>query len=110
MSNYARGAAFERRVQSLMEQLGYCTIRSSGSHSPADIWCAKRDKPLLLIQCKISGYVGVHEWNEFYDFCNQAGARPIVAEKVRGGAVYREITGKKSGAHKAQPWEVITIE
>jgi len=34
---YQRGAAFERRVQQLLERQGWRVIRSAGSHSPVDL-------------------------------------------------------------------------
>ena len=52
MSNYARGANFERRVKKMLEKDCWFVIRSAGSHSPVDLVAIKRDE-IKLIQCKI---------------------------------------------------------
>jgi Holliday junction resolvase len=54
MSNYSRGANFERRVQKYFENAGYFVLRSAGSHSPVDLVTLKGGE-ISLIQCKTDG-------------------------------------------------------
>lgn len=58
MTNYHRGAYFERRVQRYYEKLGYLVIRSAGSHSPIDLVALKAGE-VKLIQCKVNGVIRV---------------------------------------------------
>ena len=73
-------------------------MRSAGSHSPADL-VAMRGGELVCVQCKRNGRLDPGEWNEFWDFCQRAGALPVLA--VPGpqgrGVTYHELTGRKDG-------------
>lgn len=107
-TNYRNGAAFEHQVRKDMEENGYAVMRSAGSHSPADLLALRKGRVTLAIQCKRNGRLDPGEWNEFCDWCELAGAAPILAEKVRGGIKYHLITGKKDGSKGKQPmrdWE-----
>ena len=53
MTNYERGANFERRVKKEYEKLGYYVMRSAGSHGVADLVALKRNTIPIIIQCKI---------------------------------------------------------
>jgi Holliday junction resolvase len=55
MSNYSRGANFERRVRKHLEQQGWVVFRSAGSHSPADLIALKAGE-VMLVQCQLDGY------------------------------------------------------
>lgn len=37
VTNYARGATYERKAKATLESQGYSVMRSAGSHSPADL-------------------------------------------------------------------------
>ena len=53
MSNYKRGANFERRIRAKEERKGNLAIRSSGSHTIIDLVIIdKQNKIIKLIQCK----------------------------------------------------------
>ena len=52
---YARGYAFELKVRSYLENLGYAVFRVGGSHSPADL-IALGSGMTWLIQCQRSKY------------------------------------------------------
>jgi len=54
MSNYSRGANFERRVRKYLENEGWVVFRSAGSHSPADLIALKAGE-VKLIQCQTDG-------------------------------------------------------
>lgn len=103
MRNYQNGAAFENQTKRDMEANGYAVMRSAGSHSPADLLALRKGRVSLGIQCKRNGRLDPEEWNEFYDWCQLAGAAPILAEKVRGDIEYHLITGKKDGSKSKQP-------
>ena len=103
--NYQNGAAFERQCKKDLEAMGYCVVRSAGSHSPADLVAMNRNRVTLGIQCKRNGRLDPEEWNGFFDWCHLAGIAPVLAEKVRGGIKYHVITGEKTGSGK-QPMQV----
>lgn len=63
MTQYARGATFERQVMKDLARFGWEVFRSAGSHGKADV-VAIRPGRILLIQCKISGEIDRAEWNE----------------------------------------------
>ncbi len=56
MSQYSRGANFERRVKRYLEEQGWVVFRSAGSHSPADLIALKTGE-VNLIQCKLHGAI-----------------------------------------------------
>lgn len=106
-TNYTRGAAFERKVAKDLEGYGYVTVRSAGSHSPADV-IAMHYGIIVAVQCKLNGRLDPNEWNELWDFCLLAGAKPIVAapqtDGRKTGIIYRRLTSRKDGGGR-QPWE-----
>jgi len=53
--NYNRGRAFEYRVAKLYRDKGWFVFRSAGSHSPADLVCAKAGE-IIAIQCQTDKY------------------------------------------------------
>ena len=55
-TNYRRGADFERACQKDLERQGFDTVRSAGSHRPADIWADMGDSR-RKIQCKLDGRI-----------------------------------------------------
>ena len=104
-TNYTRGANFERKVAKDLERYGYVTIRSAGSHKPADV-IAMLGGRTIAIQCKRDGVLGPDEWNKFWEWAKVAGATPILASKgPRGrGIIYSRLTSRKDGRGR-QPLE-----
>ena len=106
-TNYQRGADFERSVVKDLEGHGYASIRSAGSHKPADVVAMKVGET-LAIQCKRDGILRPDEWNKFYCWAAIAGAIPILASKgPRGsGIIYHRLTGRKVGRGRQPlaPW------
>ena len=96
MSNYSRGRAFEYAVRDDMRGRGFVAVRSPASKSPADVYCMSRDMD-VLIQCKADGRLPPKEWNDFMDYCDKAGAIPVLAMRDnRGrGIVYKLLTDRK---------------
>lgn len=116
MSNYSRGASFERKVASDLEAFGYVTVRSAGSHSPADVLATRRSllgvvygvAEVVAVQCKTNGRLDPDEWNEFWEWCAKGGALPILAQRgAKGhGVIYSRLTSRKdvSGRQPLEPW------
>lgn len=108
VSNYSRGANFERQVIKILTMKGYAAIRAAGSHSPADIW-ATRDGKLFFIQCKLDGRLSPGEWNEFYKYATENGAEPIMASRpYRGSVAFHHLRGLKEKGGR-QPMEAMEL-
>ena len=52
MTNYSRGAIFERKVKKAFEDEGWVVIRSAGSHGQFDLVCISAYGSIMLLQCK----------------------------------------------------------
>ena len=82
MSNYRRGADFERAVRAHLAENGYEVIRSAGSKTKVDLVAIKTGD-LLLIQCKLpNSQVSSGDWNKLRTLARQCDGRPILAIKV----------------------------
>lgn len=83
-SQYRRGATFEYAVCKALSAMGYDTQRTAGSHSPVDIIAVHKVEPesLLFLQAKLSGTITKAKKQEFREFCQRAGAIPLIAEKA----------------------------
>jgi Holliday junction resolvase len=55
LTNYERGAKFERKVKKMLESLGLFVVRSAGSHGPVDLVALSTSK-VFLLQCKAEKY------------------------------------------------------
>jgi Holliday junction resolvase len=53
MTNYAKGAKYERKLGELLEREGYFVVRAAGSHSAVDL-VAVGESNIKLIQVKSS--------------------------------------------------------
>lgn len=102
VTQYSRGRDFEYRVLKDMNKRGYLSLRSPASKSPADIYCMAKGS-LIFVQCKLTGVLGVQEWNEFLDYCEAVGATPVMAENDCGSIKYHLITKKKDNSRRKQP-------
>ena len=84
--NYAKGRAFEYRVQNHLRKKGYYVIRSYGSKGLYDLIAIppSNDKNIqnypLMIQCKTNGYI-----------------KPVERESL------------KSNRYKWQGWQIIAV-
>ena len=110
MSRYSRGAAFEYQVKHDLESKGFVCVRAAGSHTPVDVYAFGNGR-IVFVQCKTDGRLDPGEWNELIDYCELAGATPILADKPRRGVIrYRQLTGKKDKQRNVNPpiedWEV----
>ena len=101
MTQYARGAVFERKVAALLTDDGYLVIRSAGSHGEADLVALKPGQ-VLLVQAKTSGRLDPGEWNAFHKAAEAVGALPLLAHRpAPGKVVYWRLTGPKVTRGKA---------
>lgn len=107
MTNYARGAEFERRIKRHLETNGYAVIRSAGSHSLIDLIALKPGQT-LLVQCKIHGHLGPADRTALTEFAAWLNIDPthdylpVMATKTKtGGHIeYRHVTN----AHCRERW------
>lgn len=53
MTNYSRGATFERKIKKEYEGDGWYVIRSAGSRGPVDLVAIHWQLGVELIQCKL---------------------------------------------------------
>ncbi len=90
---YNRGRAKEYRVMELLREEGWVAGRSAGSHSPVDIFAAKKGK-VLLVQVK-NGQARV-KTEELMELVKWAEAFDADAEvwhfKGRGNLVKRRVS------------------
>lgn len=109
MTQYARGAVFERKVAGLLADDGYLVVRAAGSHGHADLVALKAGQ-VVLVQCKTSGALPPGEWNPFYEAAERVGAVALLAHRPAPGKVeYRRLTGLKV-PRKDAPYEVWTAD
>lgn len=90
MTQYARGANFEREIRNDLDGKGYFCVRSAGSHSPVDI-LALDEGCTLFIQAKTGGAISLADWNALYNLASRYRCIPLVAERCDGKIKYSEI-------------------
>lgn len=103
MTQYRKGADFERLVRTDLLARELDVIRSAGSKTKVDL-VAFGAGQCFVIQCKLAGVISKDEWDEFYALAQRGGARPILAMKgPRGTPVqYYLLTGRKLPYRKLQ--------
>ncbi|MBS7653262.1 hypothetical protein KEJ13_09075 [Candidatus Bathyarchaeota archaeon] len=75
---YEKGRGFEYKVKRHLEGVGYTVFRSGGSRGPADLVAIKRDE-VLLIQCRLHGYLNPKRRERLRVLAGNLGARAILA-------------------------------
>lgn len=70
---YRRGRRFEYRVRDHYQSEGYFVLRSPRSAGLADLVAIKKGK-VIMIQCKISGYLRPKDKRELYELAVSIGA------------------------------------
>lgn len=88
MSNYTRGAYFERSVMKRLSALGFYCVRSAGSHGVFDIVALLRDKTPLMIQCKTNGRIDPAERQALWLEAVKADALPVRARRVNKNTIF----------------------
>lgn len=106
MSQYRRGAEFERATRHALEADGYEVIRSAGSKGKVDLVAFKTGQ-ILFIQNKLNGLCAPAERSRLRELAAMVGALPIVAYSHKEGRAaatvrYRLLTG--DGPKAFEPW------
>ena len=99
--NYRHGYNFEVRVFFYFRKLGYFTVRSSGSHGPADVMAVRKGQ-VLAIQCKTNGYLPKEEKKELLDL-TKYGAIPILASRKGRKLFLKDLRDGSDFLPKAKP-------
>jgi Holliday junction resolvase len=86
-SNRQRGDYFERQTRDALEAHGWFVIRAAGSYGPADIVALRAGNTPLLVSCKLSGSIGPEERAVLTAHAEQAGARPVLAQRKKSARV-----------------------
>jgi Holliday junction resolvase len=90
MSNYSRGANFERRVQRYLEKQDWFVIRSAGSHSIIDL-VALSGGEVKLIQCKIDGVLSSAEREQLHELARDTKCQVYLFMRGEGSIIGEEI-------------------
>lgn len=102
MTQYRRGADFERTVKRLLETNGYDCIRSAGSRSPVDVVAFKPGQ-VVMVQAKLDGRCAPAERAELVRVAGLVGAVPVLAYRItRQGTRFRRLLG--TGAAEWAEW------
>jgi len=90
MSNYSRGANFERRVQRYFLKLEYFVVRSAGSHTLIDLVALKAGE-VKLIQCKTDGVLSRVEREQLQELAQQTGCQVMMISREGRRMICEEI-------------------
>ena len=92
MTNYARGAVFERTVKADLEAKDYFAMRSAGSHGIVDIVAINKGGEPWMVQCKIDGRMDRQDRAELSRKAELYCFIPIMASRLKGGKIrYRRL-------------------
>jgi Holliday junction resolvase len=84
MTNYSRGADFERKVKADLQANGWFVIRAAGSHGPVDLTAQAPGPTIAWIQCKRDGKMSLVDRRALQDLAKAFDATPILAYKDDG--------------------------
>jgi Holliday junction resolvase len=95
MTNYARGANFERQVKADLEGKGYLVIRAAGSHGIMDLvafqsqWNLEEGDAghIWFVQCKTNAKMLPMERKKLFEVSDKCGAWPILASRPKRGKI-----------------------
>ena len=77
---YRVGRQFEYRVRDIYKSKGYFVLRSPGSLGPVDL-VAIRKGEVLLIQCKVAGYMRPKERSALLELSDPIGGKALCAAR-----------------------------
>lgn len=114
MNTTAAGKRAEAKVRADLTDNGYSIVTSHLSRGAADMVAAKPAQR-LVVQVKRSlrsgGGVAKDEWNALIDLAEAWTALPIVAvASPRAEICYFELTGRKDGSRRRQPWRPFVLD
>lgn len=92
MTNYSRGADFERAVKKDMERNGWLVTRAAGSHGLWDLKAVAPAPVVALVQCKRDGKLSIDERRSLRDVAWAFDCIPVLAYKD-DGIKYSHIDG-----------------
>lgn len=91
MTNYSRGADFERAVKADLEGKGWFVVRSAGSHGAVDLVAIGEGGVIRFIQAKINGKMSWKDREEITELAAEYGAEAIMASRPRRGMIDYEV-------------------
>jgi len=108
MTNYRRGADFERTVQDDLEKRGYLAFRVAGSKGVADVVAFPPfPGPPWLVQAKTNGKMSPAERKALSRAAHSYRAVPIKASRPKRGAIlYERYHGFASAGYQ---WSEISL-
>jgi Holliday junction resolvase len=92
MTQYSRGADFERKVGKDLQAHGWFSNRSAGSRGVIDLMAVAPGPEVLFIQCKRDGRLSIEDRRDLYNLALAFHATPILAYNDKG-VRYSEIQG-----------------
>ena len=115
MTNYRRGADFERRVCVDLTSYGWASFRSAGSRGVADV-LGIRPGEVALIQCKTDGMISLAEWNNLWELAWRLNpgrpmpdprrtVRPVLALKSDDRGIEYRLVGALAEHGRRRKWE-----
>jgi len=100
---YQRGRRFEYRTRDYLRKQGWYVIRQPRSMFPDLI--AFRDGTMLLVECKVHGYIAPAERRKIRKLVNRRlGGKPILASK-REGEIMLQFLSSRSGKYD-EPFDI----
>lgn len=115
MTQYARGANFERRVVKELTAAGYYAMRSAGSRGKVDVvavWQTWRSRHIyftpemtMFVQCKLKGVLPNKDRRELCRVARECSCLPILASRENGKVVYRVVRPRA----KQDEWKVLDV-
>lgn len=91
---YRVGRATENKARAVLHGLGFVTLRSWMSRSPADIVALRQGNTPLLVQVKKGGVIGPGERAALLAMAQVAGAVPVLCRMEPDGSLsFHRMTG-----------------
>jgi hypothetical protein len=94
LTNYARGANFERQVKADLEGKGYLVIRAAGSHGIMDLVAFKSrwtdEGAIWFIQAKLNGKLSPAERRELFEAAFSRNAWAVIVSRPKRGVILYE--------------------
>jgi Holliday junction resolvase len=96
MTQYSRGADFERKVKADLQANGWFVVRSAGSRSIVDLLAIMPGPLGLFVQCKRDGRLSIEERMALFDIALAFNSIAVLAFKDDDGSIqYSEIVGER---------------
>ena len=106
MTNYSKGANFERSICADLTQRGALCVRAAGSHGIADVIAIWPNGPAWLIQAKTNGKMSGADMRELGRTAHAYGMVPVKASRPKRGKLLYE--RYHSFANSGYQWSELT--